>query len=91
MNFEFDYELTSHLSRQAIRSSRSVNARITDDGLELTNAAGTSRIPWRMIDRVEPGPEVWVFYVKSEPLSLPTWALIGDPGKFILEKVGQSP
>jgi YcxB-like protein len=89
VNFEFDYEPTSDSSRQATRGSRSLNARITDDGLELTDALGTSRIPWQMIDRVEPGPEVWVFYVMSERMWLPTWALVGDPGKFILEKVSK--
>jgi len=84
MYFEFDYELTPDLAEP---ENRAGNARITDDGLELTHARGTSRIAWQMIERVEPGPDVWRFYVNSQPIALPSWALIGDPGNFILKKV----
>ena len=88
MYFEFDYELRPDLAE---KGSREGSARITDDGLELINVSGRTRITWPMIDRVEPGPEVWIFYVNSKPLPLPSWALAGDPGRFILEKIGQTP
>ena len=84
MFFEFDYELASEFP-----GSRGASARITDEGLELMDAGGTTRIAWQMIERVEPGPEVWVFYVNARPILLPSWALIGDPGKFILKKVAR--
>ena len=85
MHFEFDYELTSD------PAGTRATARITDGGLELINALGTSQIPWETIDHVEPGPEVWVFYLPSHRITLPSWALIGDSGKFVLAKLGQSP
>lgn len=62
--------------------------RLTEEGLETESGRGRVRLPWSAVGRVWRFPEVWLVFVgKSRYSTLPTEALAGGAGGFLVERV----
>lgn len=69
-------------------ATRAARCAITDDGLDLENAAARSFLKWPLFDKIVRASDVWLLFIGRQTyFVLPAEKLAGAPGEFIAARV----
>ena len=78
------------LYRYGRMQSKAISYRFTEQGLGTKSDLGSAEIPWRMLDKVQCYPDVWLLYFGRRDYAYLPVAEMTEPLKgYILQQAGQ--
>lgn len=77
-------------SRLERMDSKQITFQFTEQGLSSRSDLGNGEIPWKMVDKIQRYPDVWLIYVGSRDyLYLPAAQMSSEMQTFIMEQAAK--